>query len=399
MDRAVRSNRLLRFYPNGLLIMLAAGFSLFALGCPMTTTTGGTNNGNTSGTGSTTDEIVNFKSNFGISALGSPLSVIYNVTGFATSISGYFVPVANSTADSAETGDRVIIATSLQSGGNQAFNFDPALAAERGLGFYRVGLIWNVGLFQSSVQSAGTIEIQGTPNPVFLMPTPQSLTQVAQGTNVTIQFDAQDPQGVVQWRIFYLSAGDDPTVPVDQLGTEIAVGNGNLCANCILSTLELEPGDYELGLSATDSGFSIATTVSRGTPSQIITTVNGNGPAVRVIDANMAGPPTLTFSSPGTGNINPLPAATTFMVDFVVTVFEPNATVVLNLFYDDDQDDTNGFQALPTGSTNLSSSTTSFTIPADILPTGTWFIGGTLVTTVGTSPPVTAYAVGSITVP
>jgi hypothetical protein len=119
----------------------------------------------------------------------------------------------------------------------------------------------------------------------------------AVGTDVAISFDAGDPEGDVQWRLFYLSETDSRELPPDQLGTQIGPpGSGNV-GNATLSTSGLNPGDYELGLSATDSGMSIANTVAAGDLERIVTIPNTatRGPIVRVVAEVDVVPPTLTF--------------------------------------------------------------------------------------------------------
>ncbi|MGB2985921.1 MAG: hypothetical protein WBE26_08560, partial [Phycisphaerae bacterium] len=206
-------------------------------------------------TGEVSGEIISFSVNFGVSALDPPVSVIYSVTGTPDSIAGFYVPVADASPGASEIGNRIIVDTRLPAGTNKFFNFDPAYA---GVGFYRVGIIMIVGTEEIVAESQGVVQVQGPPNPFFIQPT-ESITEVAQGTEVFVSFDAGDPEGEVKWRLFYLSETDSRDNPPAQLGTELAVGSGNV-GSATFSTTGFAPGDYELGISATDSGSSVATT-------------------------------------------------------------------------------------------------------------------------------------------
>lgn len=232
------------------------------------------NTGMSDDTGAVTARIVNISTNFGLSELQPPISVFYTVTGAPDSISAFYVPVADSNPGAAAIGDRVTIADNLPAGVNRTFNFDPAAA---GIGFFRVGIFVVDEANELVAESTGIIQVQAPPNPVFIQPT-EPVTEVAPGAEVFVSFDAGDPEGDAQWRLFYLGPNDPGSDLPDELGTQIAVGSGNVGTGTFL-TEGLPAGDYVLGVSATDSGSSVAATVAGGNINQIVTVF---GPIVRI---------------------------------------------------------------------------------------------------------------------
>lgn len=252
---------------------------VFLAGCPAAVPPNGNSNTNTNGNGNgdtgVSGEVLNFSTDVGISLLAPALSVIFSMNGAPDTISGYYVPVDGNSASALPIGDRVVVATDLPAGTDQAFNFDPQIA---GQGFYRVGILWTVGNLQDVAESSGIIQVQGPPDPAFVLPA-NAVTTVTQGDDVFISFDAGDPEGDVRWRLFYLAASDPRDVSADQLGTQIGTGSGNF-GSATLSTSTLLAGDYELGVAATDSGLSVAATVANGEEYRVI--VTASGPIIRV---------------------------------------------------------------------------------------------------------------------
>ncbi len=380
----------------GLIAAVGTIFLVFGPGCPGVPDPGDNDNADNDNTGGeVTAEIVSFTTNFGVSELDPPISVIYTVTGTPDSIAGFYVPVADASAGAAPIGDRVIVATNLLAGTNEAFNFDPAAA---GVGYYCVGLIVVVDGVEltPTPMSEGVIQVEGPPDPVFIQP-PDAITSVWLGDDVTISFDAGDPEGDVRWRLFYLSDSDSRNNPPDQLGTQIKTGTGNV-GSATFSTSGLNAGDYEIGISATDSGYTIATTVSNGDLDRIVTIPNDSqsGPIVRVVDTSEVEAPTVVFTAPDSGG-KVLFRDEPYTLQFTVTISEPGATGVVELFYDDDDEVSNGFKKTITPEGGLAASATSFRVPAD-LPEGIWYIGATVRTISGISPASTYYAPGTIEV-
>ncbi len=379
----------LRTRESAPLVLFTGLIALAALaGCPFAQgPVGGNVNGNdNTGTDEVTASVVNFNANFGISSLQAPISVLYTVTGTPSSIAGFFLPVADDTPGAAPIGDRVIIATNLPAGQNRTFSFDPRVA---GTGFYRVGVLVVAGGENLVDESDGVVQVQGPPEPLFIQPS-QPLTEVVPGTVVTVSFDTGDPEGDVHWRLFSLRDTDSRSVTPDQLGSPIALGTGNVGVSTF-STVGLTPGDYQLGVSATDTGLSINSTVTSGQTARIVTEF---GPTVRVRDTAATTLPQIAFTAPGPTDVA-LFRNETYLIRFSVTITEPGATGLIELFYDDDVNVRNGFRG--TIVNNLPSSAASHPLPTN-LPEGTWFLGATVRTVGGLSAPVTAYAIGKFRV-
>lgn len=277
MDRATAIIRPLR-RPFRLLSAFLAAAICAASGCTVDFTDDGDpiNDPNNGDPGALTRKIVNFNSNFSVSELDVAISVLYNVEGTPDSISGFFVKVADGNPGAIPIADAVITAVSLPAGSSQ-FKFDPAVS---GVGFFRVGLIVvEDGTELPTIESTGIVQVQGRPNPFFIQPV-ESLFEVTRGEPVVVRFDAGDPEGNVRWRLFYLSSIDPRNNLPDNLGTELAMGEGNVGIST-LDTTPLVPGDYELGVSATDTGNSISVTVANGAVERIVTVF---GPVVRVVE-------------------------------------------------------------------------------------------------------------------
>lgn len=250
-------------------------------GCPGTMDGNGNGDGDGNGSPDTVSAtIVSPITNFSISALEEPVSILYTVTGEPDEIFGFVIPVADSTPGSGPIGDPVVVATDLAPGTNRAFDFDPGAL---GVGNYRVGITARTGDMEFSDESDAVIQVEGVPMPRFIRPA-DAFTVAEVGELVTISFDAGDPEGLVQWRLFLLAETDSRTVSPDQLGMELRVGSGNV-GSFQLDTATIAPGDYEVGLSATDSGFSILSTVGRGEIDKIVTIPSdtASGPIIRVI--------------------------------------------------------------------------------------------------------------------
>ncbi len=362
-------------------------------GCPPGPTPDDNTNGNTNTNDNTDDleaEIITPSTSFGISSLDEPVSVIYTVPESSTDVSGYRVPVGDATPDSAPIGDPVIIATNLPAGERKAFSFDPG---EAGVGFYRVGVLFTVDGEEEAVESAGVIHVEGSPNPVFIQPPSDVITEVVRGTVVTISFDVGDPENDAQWRLFILSPFDSRLNPPDQLGEQLAVGLGN-AGLFSLDTSELELLDYQLGLSATDSGASVADTVARGEEDRIVTVpdllpTSLPTPIVRIVDDAEPIPPTIEITAPGATEVV-LDVGESFTIVFAGEVFEEGASAGIDVFHDTDTNVDNGYTLI---ASDLPVTTTSVALPTD-LPPGTYRIGATIRD--GINVTQTDYAAGSI---
>jgi len=368
--------------------LLGLCLSLLVGGCP-SGPSGGDGNEPPAGQ-DVTAEIVSPSSSFGISVLDDQaITVLYSVVGEPDDISGFYVPVADGGTNAAPIGDPIVIAMDLDAGTNQFFSFVPSSA---GVGFYRVGVLVTVGSEQMREESTGIIQVEGPPTPHFILPD-RAIMPVVVGGDVRIKFDAGDPEDEVQWRLFYLKSTDSLTAPVDQLGTQLGQpGSGNQ-GEFIWNLGALPVGDYRLGLSATDSGFSIAGTVDREQLDRIVTIPNDDvtTPIIRVVAEIVPMPPTLTFTAPGASDVS-LFRNQAYSIQFTGKINELNTTGTIEIFRDSDRLPANGFTLL---ASELSPSTTSLALPTN-LPEGTYNIGGTIRD--GINSPVTTYATGKITV-
>ena len=377
---------------------LSAGFCAAVLvataGCPLGPDGPPDNdNANTNGTGALADvtgEITNLRTNQRIYVLEPFLSIFYDLLNVpdGTAISAFFT-AAIGEGGGDEDGERTIIATTLLPGESQAFNFDPSVS---GTGDYRLGLMLTLGTDVKTILSEGVIEVQGAPEPTFIRPD-QPVTEVEQGVAVDVLFDAGDPEGEVQWRLFYLTATDSLTEPADELGTQLAVGSGN-SGSFTIATDDLDPGVFRLGRSATDSGESIADTVADGNDNLIITIPNAttSTPVIQVAEATTPPPPAITFTSPGVANIE-LFGDEAFTIRFTATADPSAGTATIEVFLDRDMNLGNGvFRTLEP---NLPITATTVALPGD-LPVNTYYVGATVWQ--GSLSPVTVYAGGSITI-
>jgi hypothetical protein len=335
-------------------------------------------------------EIVNLKSIFPLSKLDSPVSVLYSVTGETegAEIVGFHRQVAGSSPDSgALSPDDSLLATGLPAGTNLAFSFDPQEVVP---GYYVLGIkVTDAAGDTIEALSEATINVQGAPDPEFRQPV-DAVTDVEPGDVIDIRFDAQDPEGDVQWRLFYLSEENPTTVPADQLGTQLLTGSGNDGVYTWQITDALIPGRYTLGVAATDTGRSVAATVARGEEDRIVKKLDG--PVLNVLEAaTEPQPPTLIFTAPGSADVV-LFRDEPYSVRFSGQVFEEGAVGVIDLFYDTNTSASDGFTLL-TPETGLSTDQTSFALPSN-LPEGTFHIGGQI--SDGINAVTTTYAAGTI---
>lgn len=367
--------------------MLGVGL---APGCVPVPSDGGDGGTGSPSPGEVTAKIVGPTISFGISIADLPVAVRYSVTGEPDNIEGYYIRVADSAPGSPAIGDRVILASDLEPGTNQFFNFEVDE-----VGFYRVGVIATVDSRQETDESTAVITVEGPPDPHFILPA-EALTTARQGDDIEIRFDAGDAENQVQWRLFYLRPADPRNVSPDNLGTQLATGSGNI-GNFTWSTDMVPPGDYELGLSATDSGFSVSGTVDRGQADRIVTIPRAGlaGPKIDLLPAAVPLPPVVTFTQPGATDVM-LFRNEAFTVRVDVEIREPTGAGFVEVFYDEDRNDGNGFVSI--GTANLSpgpAQTLTFALPTD-LPQGTYNIGAKALD--GVNDPVVQYASGTVIV-
>ena len=286
----------------------------------------GNDNGNGNTDGGVTAEMITPSTGFGLSALEEPIALFYSVDESATDVRGFRVPVADGSLNSAAIGDRIIITSDLTPGVHQVLFFNPQ---EAGIGFYRVGIEFSLNGVSDDAESDAVIHVQGSPDPIFVQPS-QTHTQVSQGTDVFISFDVRDPEVDVQWRLFYLSEMDSRVVPAAQLGKELKTGSGN-AGTYTLNTEALAPGDYQLGVSATDSGSSIALTSDADRIVTIPSAKVPNTPIIHVTELREPMPPTIEITAPGTTNVS-IHSNESFIIRFTGEIHEPGATGSIEVF-------------------------------------------------------------------
>lgn len=372
--------------------LLLSVASIFMPGCPTVPDSGngnGNDNGGT-GTGPITGDIISVRTDRQISALDSFISILYTVSNAPSTseVEAYFVPVIGTPPNLVEDGSRVIIDSGLPVGASQAFQFTPSVA---GVGNYQVGLVVTPPTGSAvEIKSNGRIQVLGPPNPTFIQPL-ESPTEAPRGTSVFVSFDVGDPEDDAQWRLFLLSETDSRDVPADQLGTELNTGRGNV-GSFSVGTDELNPGDYQLGLSATDSGDSVARTVANGENEKIIT--NTNGPIIRVTEVVVTTPPTIRVTAPGSAGVT-LFRNEPYTVRFEAALGEPATAASIEVFYDNNSSAADGFLDFLPNAENLPVTATSASFPTD-LAEGTYFVGATIRQQGQT--PLTSYATGTVRV-
>ncbi|MBU0718803.1 MAG: integrin alpha, partial [Planctomycetes bacterium] len=230
------------------------------------------------------------------------------------------------------------------------------------------------------------------PEPAFIQPV-DSVTEIVEGEDVFISFDAGDPEADAKWRLFYLTASDSRTDLPDRLGEQLGIGSGNI-GSFTWSTVGIQPGNYTLGLSATDSGDSVARTVSKGNEDLIITIPNSTEttPVIRIVEESTVTGPSLTFITPGSNDIE-LFGDEGLTIRFSASADPAGGTAEIEVFLDLDDDSANGFsQTLASG---LPITATTVDFPTN-LPEDTYYVGATI--RQGSLAPVTKYAGGAVIV-
>jgi len=262
-------------------------------GCP--SPNGGNNNGSpVSGTPGTPTEptigILNILNNAAFSDAVS-ITILYSVPADATDVIAFYT-LLNDVVSAGGTpiGGEEVIATGLPAGSNQSFLFD---TTDLRPGFYRLGIRAD-GV---DYLSQGTVEVQGPPAPLFLEPSADVTARA--GEDVTIMVDVGDPQGLARWRLFFQDA-DAPLLEEgmaaggELLGVRLTEGEGNT-VDFTWDTTNVDPGKYRLGISATDSGFSISEAAALSATS--IITAYSDAVVTILPVASEAMPPTIQLTT------------------------------------------------------------------------------------------------------
>ncbi|MCH7702526.1 MAG: hypothetical protein IID37_12650, partial [Planctomycetes bacterium] len=379
-------------------ILVAVGF--FAVGC--TSIPSGTGTGTNGDDGAANDNVAdsvgsidNVSSTVTLSG-NREFNVIYSIPVAVSLVEAIYVQVADAVPGSAEVGERVVFGQALASGDSQAVLFDTTLLDP---GLYRVGISY-IDAFGVSVIvfSDGVVDVQGQPDPVFFEPA-ADITGEA-GISLLVSFDAGDPENVnVRWRLFYADKTDieiwavNPAALSNQseLGTQLTTGSTNV-GSFTWNTAGLQPGEYGLGVSATDSGSSIDQTEDN----QIVTsfvTDGGQLVTVTLVEPEpLPMPPTLIVTSPST-DINRFPGDDV-TISWDASFFE-GPLELLSVVRDGDGDlDTTDDQTFVLS--NDSSGLSSFTLTTSELEDGEFHIA--VIANDGLNDPVVRFASGTVTV-
>lgn len=351
-------------------------------GCPMD----GGDNGNGSG-GTLTGAIVGLTSNITLSG-SQTLSIRYDADPSATSVEAFYVEVESTDIDAAMIGAEVVFQTNLPTGEGQIATLNTGSIPS---GLYRVGLNLSAGTLSVKVLSQGTFRLTDLPVPVFSLPN-QDIATIPGSNPVAIQATVGDPENAVNWRVFFIPAGTPiDGVPAGQLGTAIDTGRANE-AIVSWSTAGIALGDYQIGISVTDSGQSVVQTSSDGNEDRIVTVLNPF--TVSLVDEEpVPRPPLVQVTKPS--GPETLFAGETTLVEFAVTVFEgPPEFQKIDVFYDFDGEADTGDEVI--FSPDLPIDAVSAVFSVDMIDQDETVRFGVTADD-GKNDPITVYAPGSVT--
>lgn len=338
--------------------------------------------------GATAGEIVSLPGDLPVSG-SQPLTILYTTPATASAVEAFYVAEANKDDPLARV--PFVFATPLAAGSSQ-FNID---AADLPRGRYLIGVSYVTTLgVQEVAMSKGALIVEGLPEPSFFAPS-DNATVVA-GADVQVSVDLGDPEADAFWRLFYISEATAPVLSdidpeqIPQLGTELASGPGN-AISFSWATSTVPVGTYLLGVSATDSGFSISKTIEdRKDYDQVITVYSDA--VIEVIDEEPEPPP-----PPSVVVTAPEANASVFLsgsvdIEFVIDLTDQSFTG-LTVFYDDDTSFDNGI--LGEIATDLGADDTSatWTLSNDITEGG-YTLGVEL--KYGESGSAVSYAAGTV---
>ncbi len=360
MERMTFAGIVRRCPGMALMLALVLAMGVGIVGCPPEGMNPGMGDGGDGGGSGDTLGIINLLTNLSFSE-DIQITVLYNAPPGATGVFAFYrVLDAPANVGGEEIGIEEIIAENLPAGSDGSFVFDTGgLRA----GFYRVFVQADTLIFPSQ----GTIEIQGPPSPLILEPGMD--TEVAAGTFVQVNADIGDPQGLARWRLFFQGA-NDPLSDEGQsgdgslLGTRLTEGSGNT-VDFRWDTSNVAPGEYRLGLSATDSGLTIGGAVDAGRSDAVVTSYSNF--VITITPAPTATrPPTLSFPASSLTAFG----GETVTISFTANTFEGDQfSVTLTRFFEAVEE---------TIATVTDPSTGSIQFSTANLPSGLHMIGGTI---------------------
>ncbi|MCP4250671.1 MAG: hypothetical protein GY778_26820 [bacterium] len=321
------------------------------------------------------------------------VTVPYYVPSGSTNVRAFYALEGNESDPTQRT--FLDFGTSLSTGSSQ-FNIDTGILRR---GNYIVGISYINGSTgeTEAAYSTGVLRVQGLPVPGVIEPTED--LEIVTGAVVRLIADMGDPEADVAWRAFFIA--DDKAPEVDKivpsevglLGNELAAGTGNV-ANIEWSTESVALGTYLLGVSATDTGFSVAATASGPAADQIVT-VYAAGRVTIIGEEPVAKPPEVTVTGPGADVATYL--TETVNISFSAETFEGDADGVV-VFWDtnlvfDAETDLADERIIADG---LTTEDTDAQISTAALAEGDYYVG--VVVDDGLNKPVVAYAPGKLTV-
>ncbi|MFQ5490354.1 MAG: integrin alpha [Phycisphaerae bacterium] len=317
------------------------------------------------------------------------LTILYAVPEDATQIQAFRVPEGQSGDPAAFS----FFSVALSSGEGQ-FTID---TGELPSGNYLIGVRYLDGSGATqTLFSTGVLRVQALPQPTFIEPS-RALT-VQSGAEVSIIADIGDIEGDVAWRVFFMTqdSAPEPTsltgAQLAQLGNELGTGEGN-AVNLTWTTVNVAEGVYVVGVSATDSGFSVVNTALAGDEDQIVTLYNTFAITIGEADDGGVNPlaPTVAVTQPA--NDRTIFGTEDISVVFSAQTLEGTQDLV-RVFYDDDADFSNG--VLGTISANLTTADSTASISSAALNEGPHRFGVSVDD--GINDPVAGYAPGTITI-
>lgn len=326
---------------------------------------------------------------------GQLVTIPYVVPTSATSVRAFRVPEGQESDTTAW--EFFEFATPLSAGESQ-FTID---SADLPRGSYRIGVryVSATGTSQS-VFSTGVLHVQGLPEPVFIAPE-EDVEPVA-GETVQIIVDMGDPEADVAWRVFYISDAsapeieDIPDTELGLIGNELGAGTGNV-ANLQWLTESVALGTYRIGVSATDTGFSVAQTASDGDGDRIVIVYAEAKVTVTEVSPE-ARPPTIVVTEPA-ANVGTF-LTETVSIAFSAATFEGTKDEV-TVFWDTemrdpadfDPEDLDADQIIESG---LTTDDTSASLSTATLEEDDYYLGAYVDD--GLNDAAVAYAPGSLSV-
>ncbi|MHC4066724.1 MAG: hypothetical protein ACYSUI_19790, partial [Planctomycetota bacterium] len=387
-------------YPRTVALSAIMAALVFLLGgCAGVAETGGGGGGsgvlnqNDQDDDSQSAEVIGLKTDVAVSG-GQLLTVPYVVPTSASSVRAFYVSPGQQGDQTAwhflDFGEPLVA-------GPSQFTIDSAALPR---GDYLVGVSYIMAGSTQAVFSTGVLRVQGLPEPAFVAPTAD--VPLTTGETVQIIVDMGDPEGDVAWRVFFINDETAPAVedilPEDLglIGNELGAGTGNV-ANLIWSTESVALGIYRIGVSATDTGFSVAQTASTGAGDRIVT-IYADAKATIIDRPPEPMPPIVTVTEPAANLATFLTETVT--ITFSAATFEGTNDEV-TVFWDTERRDLTDFDpaelnAAQIIASELTTEDSSAQLSTEDLVEDVYHLG--VYVDDGLNAPVAAYAPGQLSV-